>query len=425
MKLYKKWTAPKLLITLGILPLAVFMLSGLIIKAEMVWGSCVPYEDLTRGGFLCGPLSLFRLFYIVLMSMFGVAPVAMVIVGFLWGTYVYLSKKRSLFLEEETRNELKKLLVFVIAAFIYIAFVIYSMVHSHLAVQSFIAQMESRTETLNSMRTNFENIPLLAERYKSEHGSYENFCSSESLREFYNTIQESEVKCFDSKETYKMYTSLPYGSEVYWCIDNDKTIVPVTKINTDEPLCRLFSGSEVSAPTTTQTTDGSDSTEINKSVNAEGVKLVTQAPNVVIQNESMSRTLSLLAPTGWTVNRSGLYGTQEIWTDPTSSNQANIYVVPSPADDSTLNEFVTRNRTNLTKVYQNYKPTSTESVYVSGVEAKLIGATYSDNGVDSEHLQLIVVEGKTAYIVSATTPITLWESRESKMRASLLSANLK
>ena len=132
-----------------------------------------------------------------------------------------------------------------------------------------------------------------------------------------------------------------------------------------------------------------------------------------------------MPPSEWSANRSGLYDTQEIWTDPTSNSQVNIYVVLSSASNSTLDEYVARNRANLEKVYQNYEPTSTESVNVSGAAARLIGATYTDNGIESEHLQLLVIEGQTAYTISATAPITLWESRVSKMRTSLLSATLK
>ncbi len=75
----------------------------------------------------------------------------------------------------------------------------------------------------------------------------------------------------------------------------------------------------------------------------------------------------------------------------------------------------------LPQALTGYSSLGERNVELEGQPARLISSTYEDGGYELRNVQLLAVDGDTAYIVSATALAQDWDDYAELLEASLLS----
>jgi hypothetical protein len=276
--------------------------------------------------------------------------------------------------------------------------------------------------SLNSARTagndamtkqSLVNLRAMAEIYSStKNGSYAGFCSDPFTKSISSRSSIEKFGCTDSVTTYVASAMLNDGK--VFCVDSSGVATTTDSILPGQPLCDPKAIIPVSTASTTTPTAPTIS-----------VQSAPTSTSITSNNQQMLK-FSITPPVDWKVDKSGLYGTMEIITDPTSNNQANIYVIGTASGPSiTLETAAAQAKKNLVYNYKDYEVTSDKSETVNGVPARLIAGTYTHDNVPTQILQLIIVTKDVVYTTSAIAPASIWTTHEAAIKSSLLSATLK
>lgn len=136
------------------------------------------------------------------------------------------------------------------------------------------------------------------------------------------------------------------------------------------------------------------------------------------------------SPKGWREDKSGRFGTLVFFSNSQTDQEgvnpfgANINVISESTHGLNLDGYVNASKDALPKLLQNYKPTVEKKVSANGVPARIIGGTFVQGVFHLRNLQLIVVKGEQAYIVTGTVLESTWNKYASLIEASLLTFEL-
>jgi len=156
------------------------------------------------------------------------------------------------------------------------------------------------------------------------------------------------------------------------------------------------------------------------------------AKNIIAQNpySSAKYGFTIYPIHGWQIDDSGRMNTAVIFTNPNADNDngnsfnANINVVEEKVSGS-LSSTVKATKSALAKVLPNYKTTLDEKISVDGVPAELIGATFTNNSMHMENLELLIIKNGRAFTVTATALASTWDKYNLLFKSSILSFSLK
>jgi hypothetical protein len=137
---------------------------------------------------------------------------------------------------------------------------------------------------------------------------------------------------------------------------------------------------------------------------------------------------SLVPPTGWTADTSGMQGTAVVFLDPQPSSSVsgrfssniNVLVVPSSAD---LPATVLGARQEL-RGLTDYVPTVDEAVTLAdGTPAHMVGGSFTDpgTGLALRNVQLLAVHGGSTLVATGTSLQEVWPGYEQALQTSLRS----
>jgi hypothetical protein len=137
-------------------------------------------------------------------------------------------------------------------------------------------------------------------------------------------------------------------------------------------------------------------------------------------------------PKGWTVGK----GTN-------NNRQFTLFLSPNPERDQTGNivfneniniakertnssfdAYVTLSKQALAKYLQDYRLIEERNVTLGGEAGKVIGGTFTQNGLQLRSLQLFVQTGSLTYVVTASNLASKWDSDKDPIDASLMSFRL-
>lgn len=170
-------------------------------------------------------------------------------------------------------------------------------------------------------------------------------------------------------------------------------------------------------------------TEINSSMGSHTApSSVTTLEKQVYSNAKYGFKIN--APKGWRVDESGKSGTLVFFfnnqSDKEAVNQftANINVTSESAQGLDLDSYTKASKDTLSRLFQNYKLTEDRAVTANGVPARIIGSTFTQGLYHLRNLQLIVLKGGQAYIVTFTALESTWSKYKSLIESSLLTFKL-
>lgn len=134
-------------------------------------------------------------------------------------------------------------------------------------------------------------------------------------------------------------------------------------------------------------------------------------------------------PKGWAVGKgTNINRTFTIFLSPNPErNQTgdivfneNINIVKERTNRS-FDSYVTLSKQALTKYLQDYRIIEERNVTLGGTAGKVIGGTFTQNGLQLRSLQLFVQTGSLAYVLTALNLVSKWESDKDLIEASLMS----
>ncbi len=140
--------------------------------------------------------------------------------------------------------------------------------------------------------------------------------------------------------------------------------------------------------------------------------------------------LKIHAPKGWRVDESGLSGTHVVLYNPQIDQEdanpfaANINVISESTQGLSLDDYVDSQEKLSSIILRNYKSTEDKRVSVNGMQVRIVGGTFIHDEFHLSTLQLIVIKGGQAYIVTGTVLESTWDKYASLIEASLLTFEL-
>lgn len=136
-------------------------------------------------------------------------------------------------------------------------------------------------------------------------------------------------------------------------------------------------------------------------------------------------------PKGWRIDKSGQFGIHVLFlnieTDQEAGNpfKANVNVISGPSQGLDLAGYVEANKELLPKLLQDYKLIEDKKVTTSkGLSAYLIGGTHTQGVFKLRNLQLMIISGGNAYVVTGTALESTWGQYKNVIEESLLSFDL-
>jgi hypothetical protein len=215
------------------------------------------------------------------------------------------------------------------------------------------------------------------------------------------------------------------------------------KIVMSRPAPVSDNGNTVTQPTTTNpgnTVTTNPGNTITTTTTTNPGNTVTQQPATTPVSKSplLSTTpyidanggYAIQPPKGWQVGQGSNNGRNFIiFLSPTQEKNnkgqvvfnENINITSEPNKEATSDAYVQKSRQALQQYLTGYKITDEKDVTVNGQPAKIIGGTFTQNGLQLRSLQLFAFKGTTAYVVTGLALVTKWVNDSPAIQASLTS----
>ncbi len=134
---------------------------------------------------------------------------------------------------------------------------------------------------------------------------------------------------------------------------------------------------------------------------------------------------SMMPPAGWQTDASGQKGTLVIFMSPTadsvngSSFRSNINVVSGSLNGKTLDQYVDEQKAALGANFQDFSLVQDNVTVINGMPARILGVTFTTNGLQLHDLQASVADGDTVYVVTASTLDSTWAAYQASFANAL------
>lgn len=141
---------------------------------------------------------------------------------------------------------------------------------------------------------------------------------------------------------------------------------------------------------------------------------------------------SIQAPEGWVLKESDAASGSStrpfaIFLGPTVAKDGNGVVafneninITYESVELPLDQYAQKSKDALIKYLQGYQVGEEKNVTAGGTPAKIIGGTFTQNGVELKTLQLFTVKDKVAYVVTGTNLASSWDTDKNLIEASIL-----
>jgi len=137
-------------------------------------------------------------------------------------------------------------------------------------------------------------------------------------------------------------------------------------------------------------------------------------------------------PKGWQIDESGQFGTIVSFFNPVVDQEAgnffraNINVTSDSSQGLDLAGYIAFNKKMLPKLLQDYKLIEDKKVTTkNGRTAHLLGGTFTQGVFKLRNLQLTIISGSNAYMVTGTALESTWSKYKDIIEESLLSFDLQ
>ena len=137
---------------------------------------------------------------------------------------------------------------------------------------------------------------------------------------------------------------------------------------------------------------------------------------------------SIQSPKGWQTGQGNNNGREFIiFLSPTPVKDTkgtivfneNINITSEANKETTPAAYIDKSRQALQKYLTNYKVQEEQDLSIGDQPAKIIGGTFTQNGLQLRSLQMFAFKGTTVYVITGLALITQWNQDSPAMRASL------